>query len=136
MQGFHRRYDVMLTPVGATPPLAHDALSANPVENLAMRLLSTLRLASRFHGPALLDQAIDKGIAPLPFIQVANMTGQPAMSVPLYWTDAGLPIGSHFIARQGDDGLLFNLASQLEQACPWFDRRPPLVTGLAGSSTG
>jgi amidase len=48
------------------------------------------------------------------------------MSVPLYWTDSGLPIGTHFMARAGEEGLLLQLASQLEQADPWFDRVPAL----------
>ncbi len=61
-----------------------------------------------------------------PFTALANGTGQPAMSVPLYWNDAGLPIGTHFMARAGDEALLLQLAAQLEQADPWFRRVPPL----------
>ena len=61
-----------------------------------------------------------------PFTALANGTGQPAMSVPLYWSAAGLPIGTHFMARAGDEGTLLQLAAQLEQADPWFDRLPPL----------
>jgi amidase len=126
MEDFHETYPVLLTPVVATLPLEHSALSASATENALMRLLSALHLGSRLHGPGLLDQAIDKGIAPLPFMQIANITGQPAMSVPLYWTQTGLPVGSHFLAARGQDGLLFNLAAQLERAEPWFQRRPPV----------
>jgi amidase len=61
-----------------------------------------------------------------PFTALANGTGQPAMSVPLYWNAAGLPIGTHFMARSGDEALLLQLAAQLEQAAPWFTRVPPL----------
>jgi Asp-tRNA(Asn)/Glu-tRNA(Gln) amidotransferase A subunit family amidase len=54
------------------------------------------------------------------------MTGQPAMSVPLYWTQDDLPIGVQFAARLGNDALLYRLAGQLEAAQPWFSRRPPI----------
>ena len=62
-----------------------------------------------------------------PFTYVANLTGQPAMSVPLFWNEEGLPIGAHFMGRFGDEATLFRLASQLESARPWAARRPPLV---------
>ncbi len=62
----------------------------------------------------------------IPYAPVFNVTGQPAMSVPLYWNQAGLPIGMHFVGRFGDEATLFRLAAQLEQAKPWFDRVPAL----------
>jgi len=59
-----------------------------------------------------------------PNTQLFNQTGQPAMSVPLYWNGAGLPIGVQFAARFGEEALLFRLAAQLEQARPWMERKP------------
>lgn len=56
----------------------------------------------------------------------ANITGQPAMSIPLFWNAAGLPNGTHFIGRFGDEATLFRLAAQLEAARPWAGRRPPV----------
>jgi len=62
----------------------------------------------------------------VPFTPICNMTGQPAMSVPLFWNDNGLPIGTHFVGRFGDEATLLRLASQLEAASPWAHRRPPV----------
>jgi Asp-tRNA(Asn)/Glu-tRNA(Gln) amidotransferase A subunit family amidase len=53
-----------------------------------------------------------------------NLTGNPAMSVPLWWNDDGLPIGVHFLGRFGDEARLIRLAAQLEAAQPWVGRRP------------
>jgi amidase len=57
---------------------------------------------------------------------IANITGQPAMSLPLHWTDGELPVGSLITGRYADEATLFRLAGQLEQARPWADRMPPI----------
>ena len=62
----------------------------------------------------------------MPATSMFNMSGQPAMSVPLAWNKAGLPLGMMFSAKLGDEGTLFRMAGQLEQLRPWKDRRPPV----------
>ena len=60
------------------------------------------------------------------YTAVYNVTGQPAVSIPLYWTDAGLPIGSMLVGRPSDEATLIALSAQLEQAQPWAQRTPPV----------
>ena len=102
---FMVNYDALLTPTLAEPPVPLGSFDSPPDDPL-----KGLRRAEEF----------------IPFTPICNITGQPAMSVPLFWNAAGLPIGTHFIGRFGDEATLFRLASQLEQARPWADRRPPV----------
>jgi Asp-tRNA(Asn)/Glu-tRNA(Gln) amidotransferase A subunit family amidase len=101
---FFETCDVLLTPTLAEPPVELGVLDMMSEDMAAY----TERLW-RF----------------TPFTYPFNVTGQPAMSVPLSWNDAGLPIGVHFVGRYGDEATLFRLAAQLEEARPWADRRPP-----------
>ena len=92
--------DLWLNPTLAEPPPRLGAINSSP------------------DGQALLGRFVAfAGI-------VANITGGPAMSVPLHWTAEGLPIGVHFLGRYGDEATLLRLASQLETAQPWATRRP------------
>ncbi len=98
-------YDVLLTPTLAEPPVPlgeFESTDENPLQGL-------FRSASF-----------------MPFTPICNITGQPAMSVPLFWNDDGLPIGTHFIGRFGDESTLFRLAAQLESVRPWAERHPRL----------
>jgi amidase len=60
------------------------------------------------------------------YTMIFNCTGQPAISLPLYWNEAGIPIGTQLAAGYGREDVLIRLASQLEAARPWADRRPPV----------
>jgi amidase len=78
---------------------------------------------------ALLDSVIRQmatdSLRHVPFTQLANLTGTPAMSLPLHWTANRLPGGVQFIAAPGQEGLLLQSAAELEAPQPWFDRLPP-----------
>ena len=67
-----------------------------------------------------------KAAAFTPFTPIVNVTGLPAASVPLHWSDDGLPIGTQLVGRPADEATLFRVGAQLEQARPWSDRRPGL----------
>jgi amidase len=103
--GWHAGFDLWLMPVLAEPPLPLGTFDAPPDQPL----LPLMRAG-----------------AWVPFTPIANITGQPAMSVPLHWNAGGLPVGSMFVAPYGDEATLFRLAAQLEQARPWAGRRPPV----------
>jgi amidase len=62
----------------------------------------------------------------IPYTAQFNMTGQPAVSLPLHWTPSGLPVGVQLVAAYGREDILVRVASQLEQAAPWGDRHPPV----------
>jgi amidase len=124
MTEMHKQFDLILTPTVATPPLESDALDPNVVETLAMKLMVATGLAKRAVTDKSLELGIDKAVYQTPFTPIANITGQPAMSVPLHWDSNGLPHGSHFMADINNDRTLFTLARQLESECPWVNRVP------------
>jgi len=97
-------------------------------EKYDVLLSTTLARTSLPLGTVRMDgtlEQFDEQVAPMtPFTAVCNATGTPAMSVPLEWTEDGLPIGMHFVAKYGAEETLYSLASQLEEARPWRDRRP------------
>jgi Asp-tRNA(Asn)/Glu-tRNA(Gln) amidotransferase A subunit family amidase len=121
------RYDIMLSPVLAQPPLRIGQNRLRGMEKFAMRVAETLNSARL--KKALLLAIAARSFAFASFTAPFNMTGQPAMSVPLFWTPEGLPIGIQFAAKLGADGLLLRLARQLEIAQGWELRRPPIWSG-------
>jgi amidase len=98
-------FDLLLTPTVAEPPPllgTFEATAEKPLRGMA------------------------RGLPFLIFTVAFNQTGQPAISLPLWWTAEGLPIGVQLVAAYGREDLLLRIAAQLEQAQPWADRRPPV----------
>lgn len=126
MNEFHLAYDVYMTPtVALPPPLIGE--HATPVhEQKIVPLLQALGLSRTLLKSPRLQEKVHSTLKHVPFTELANLTGAPAMSVPLHWTPEGLPLGVHFMAGPSNEGLLFRLAGQLEQAQPWFARVPRL----------
>lgn len=102
---FFNKYDLWLTPTISEPPVPIGTFDPTP-ENPTRGMGRSGVFAS--------------------FTPLANLTGQPGMSVPLFWNDEDLPIGTQFIGRFGDEATLFRLAAQLEQARPWADKKPKI----------
>lgn len=96
-------YDAVLTPTLAAPPLPVGALrdDADPARDFEAQKAFT------------------------PWTSAWNVTGMPAVSLPLHWTPDGLPVGVMLAARPAEEQLLLSLAAQVETAAPWHDRRPP-----------
>jgi amidase len=129
---FHKRYDLLLSPTLAHPPIRHGQGDPTAAEQAVLNLLDRAGLLGLFTRAGLLDSTIDKiardSLQYVPFTQLANLTGTPAMSVPLHWTADGLPLGVQFVARFGEEDRLLQLAAQLESVRPWFTQLPAWVT--------
>jgi amidase len=99
-------FDLWLTPTMSTPPAPIGEITSTEEEPL---------------------RALDRGAPTVAYpAVVANVTGAPAMSVPLWWNGSGQPVGVHFLGGVGAEATLFRLAAQLEAARPWHDRLPPV----------
>ncbi|RMG30057.1 MAG: amidase [Bacteroidetes bacterium] len=135
MGRFHQQYDCYLTPTIAVVPPKVGELQPKKSEKRLMELVNALSLGNVLKASGIVDRLAVESLARMPFTQLANLTGQPAMSVPLYWTQEGLPVGVQFIAPNGDEAGLFRLAAQLEAAAPWKDRHPPLYAAAEREAT-
>lgn len=128
---FHQRHDAWLTPTLAAPPVPHGTGDPSPLEERLFAGLARTGLLRLFGHLGLLAGTIDRiareNMTPVPFTQLANLTGVPAMSVPLHWTADGLPLGVQFVGRMGDEATLLQLAAELERAQPWFERLPAIA---------
>jgi amidase len=121
---FHQRFDLLLTPTLAHPPVLHGSGDPPPGQQAALGFLQRTGLLGVMARLGLLESTTDQiardSLRYVPFTQLANLTGTPAMSVPLYWTPGGLPLDVQFIAPWGREDRLLQLARQPG----WFGRLP------------
>jgi amidase len=123
---FFERFDLLLSPTLGFPPFTVGALHPRGAEAVVQDMVVALRLGFLLRLPGVVEASARRVFAFIPYTPVANVTGQPAITVPLYWNAAGLPIGSMLTARFGDEATLFRVGAQLEAARPWQARRPPV----------
>lgn len=103
---YHKgNYDLLLSPTMRIPPTQIGSFQSTPDDPIKW---------------------IEIALSFVAFTRTQNITGEPAMSVPLFWNDDNIPVGVQFAGRFGEEATLFRLAAQLEQARPWFDKRPPI----------
>lgn len=121
---YFRRHDLYLTPTLACPPARIGEQETPAWQQAALRPLLALGLGQVLLKSGQVEKMARESLRRVPFTQLSNLTGTPSMSVPLHWTDSGLPVGVQFVAPFGDEATLFRLAGQLEQVRPWFDRVP------------
>lgn len=116
------QYDLYLCPTTAQPPARIGELDLPPAMQMISKLLVRARAGKVMHRSGMVDQLAMESLARTPFTQLANLTGTPAISLPLGWSAGGLPVGVQFGAPHGQEGRLLQLAAQLEEASPWYGR--------------
>jgi amidase len=124
---FFEDYDIILTPTLSTPPPPIGTIGSTAAEQAQLRFLGLFGSGRLMKAAGLIEKAAQSALDFIPWTPIYNVTGHPAMSVPLFWNSAGLPVGVHFVGRFGREDILFRLAAQLEEARPWFDRLPPIA---------
>ena len=127
---YFERYDLLLLPTTAGPPPLIHELDLPEAQMRVVRVLDRLPVGRLLNASGILRTMVKNAFGRTPFTQLSNLTGTPSMSVPLHWarpepSGPEIPYGVQFVAPIGEEGRLFSLAAQLEQAAPWADRHPP-----------
>jgi amidase len=124
---FFQAYDLLLTPTLASLPPPVGSLAPEPGEVRALTVVGMLGSGRVVRAAGVLEEAAEDAFAFIPWTPVFNVTGHPAMSVPLTWNAQGLPVGIHLVGRFGREDVLFRVAGQLERARPWRGRLPEIA---------
>ena len=130
---FFDDYDVLVTPTVAEPPPPTGSLQLGVNDRRLLQSASTLSAGRLLVAANAIEPIALKSFSFIPYTPLFNITGQPAMSVPLHWTPDGLPVGIQFAGRFGDEATLFRLAGQLEQARPWAGYKPKVADVAHGA---
>ena len=125
MAAYHERYDLFLCATTTYPPVRIGELALGAAERAGLALLRVAPVGLVLR--KVLDRLAEDNLERTPNTQLFNQTGQPAISLPLAATKEGLPIGVQLAARYGDEATLIQVASQLEAAHPWSNRKPKIV---------
>ncbi len=121
MESFHDEFDLYMTPTTAHPPSKIGELALSSMEKTLIQIVSTLKLGGLLKRTGFVDELANKNLERTPFTQLANLTGQPAMTLPMHLTEDRLPVGVQIMARRGREDLLFQLAGELEKTDYWID---------------
>ena len=122
------KYDVVLTPIISQKPPLIGEIRPNKQASILSEIIMTLKLGWVFRIQSIRDSILNN-LAPeslwySPDAMLQNITGQPSISLPTYWTSDNLPLGVQFASRYADEETLISLAAQLEEASPWIDKVP------------
>lgn len=124
MAAFHHKFDLFLTPTLGMKPFKIGALQSSKLENNALKFLNKMGISSILRYSGEVEKIASQTFNWIPYAPLANITGQPAMTVPLHCSKENLPVGVMFTGRINDEATLFRLATQLEKEKPWFDKVP------------
>jgi amidase len=119
-------FDLVLMPVTSAPAIATGALDSIGLDNALEEILDRLRLTRLLRVPALFAKLVDQSLWFAPWTPVQNVTGQPAIALPVHVTPEGLPVGVQAVGRIGEEATLLAFAAQIEPAAGWRERRAPL----------
>ena len=133
---FFADFDILLTPTLARPPIRIGELQPAGLKKLLVEAIARTEAGWLLRALDAIKSIAQQSFDYTPYTMPFNVTGQPAMSVPLYWSEAGLPIGMQFVGRFGDEATLFRLAGQLERAKPWEGKMPPIVNAYCALDSG
>ncbi len=123
---FHTKYDLLLTPTLGRKPFVIGTMNNTKIEDIALRTLNKLGMSTIVKYTGMIEKVAEKTFSWIPYPPLANLTGQPSMTVPLHWSKDDLPVGVMFTAPWNDEATLFQLAAQLEHAQPWFNKVPQI----------